>query len=573
MGERDGESDERDLVERARADPSAFAELYRRYLPARPRLRLPPDRRHRGRRGHHLGGLRARAAQPRTRSRWRPGGFGPWLFRIVVERARRPLPADRPRGLGSLDGCRTPPRRRPAPDPADEVGDRDAVAEVLAAMDRLSPRYQQALALRYLADLTADEAAAAMGTSKATLAVVVHRATRALRRALGRGGPVVSDDIASRLEDAGRRAVPPPDPAFADALEARLLAVAASRRPPPRRAAARSAAGRAAAAATRRLPASRSRPSRWSSCRARGSRAARPGRARARRSRSTSRSPSPTAPCSRTPTGCCLPEGAVIVVGEGGSRDRRQVLLPGDVATIDDGRLSVEHDQPIGVGPQTPDRPTPRPTPDGTPTAVAGPEPHAQADRAADPRAHAEADACPGSHARRHADARADADAHARRSSTTPTPTASPPPVPLTARPRSGRTRIGRRPGRVPLDRHVPGGQLRGDRDPLARRPRAGPRLSGLARLRRVRDGARPVAPVPGARSGRRGQGHGRGPGQARPRGVRGAGSRRSQPAARSPPRRRADPDPPPDDGGGPPPDPAPDRAVAAADPPGGPSV
>ena len=51
-------------------------------------------------------------------------------------------------------------------------------------MDRLSPRYQQALALRYLADLSTDEAAAAMGTSKATLAVVVHRATRALRRAL-----------------------------------------------------------------------------------------------------------------------------------------------------------------------------------------------------------------------------------------------------------------------------------------------------------------------------------------------------------------------------------------------------
>ena len=51
-------------------------------------------------------------------------------------------------------------------------------------MDRLTPRYQQALSLRYLAGLSPDEAAAAMGTSKATMAVVVHRATRALRRAL-----------------------------------------------------------------------------------------------------------------------------------------------------------------------------------------------------------------------------------------------------------------------------------------------------------------------------------------------------------------------------------------------------
>jgi RNA polymerase sigma factor (sigma-70 family) len=51
-------------------------------------------------------------------------------------------------------------------------------------MERLSPRYQRALALRYLAGLTPDEAAAALGVSKATMAVVVHRATRALRRAL-----------------------------------------------------------------------------------------------------------------------------------------------------------------------------------------------------------------------------------------------------------------------------------------------------------------------------------------------------------------------------------------------------
>ena len=51
-------------------------------------------------------------------------------------------------------------------------------------MDRLSPRYQQALSLRYLSGLTSDEAAAALGTSKATMAVVVFRATRALRRAL-----------------------------------------------------------------------------------------------------------------------------------------------------------------------------------------------------------------------------------------------------------------------------------------------------------------------------------------------------------------------------------------------------
>ena len=51
-------------------------------------------------------------------------------------------------------------------------------------MSRLSPRYEQALALRYLAGLTPAESAAAMGISRATMAVVVHRATRTLRRVL-----------------------------------------------------------------------------------------------------------------------------------------------------------------------------------------------------------------------------------------------------------------------------------------------------------------------------------------------------------------------------------------------------
>ena len=170
-------------MERARVDPSAFAELYRRYLP---RVHAFAYRR--------TGAIEVaeditsaafeRALRNLHTFSWRPGGFGPWLFRIVsnelVDHYRRT-------GRAASDRSTNAARRllpSAAPDPADEVGDRDAVAEVLAAMNRLTPRYQQALALRYLADLTPEQAAAAMGTSKATMAVVVHRATRALRRAL-----------------------------------------------------------------------------------------------------------------------------------------------------------------------------------------------------------------------------------------------------------------------------------------------------------------------------------------------------------------------------------------------------
>jgi RNA polymerase sigma-70 factor (ECF subfamily) len=179
----DADGDERALVERARVDPTAFAELYRRYLP---RVHAFAYRR--------TGVVEVaeditsaafeRALRNLHAFTWRPGGFGPWLFRIVsnelVDHYRR---TGRASSARSEDAARRllPPE---PPDPADEVGARDDVAEVLAAMERLSPRYQQALALRYLSGLSADEAAAAMGTSKATMAVVVHRANRALRRAL-----------------------------------------------------------------------------------------------------------------------------------------------------------------------------------------------------------------------------------------------------------------------------------------------------------------------------------------------------------------------------------------------------
>lgn len=178
--------DERALVERARSDPAAFGELYRRYLP---RVYAFAYRR--------TGAVEAaedvtsaafeRALRNLGGFRWQPGGFGPWLFRITANEL-----ADHYRRTGRAAS----PRYRDAAarliaaepvDPADLVGDRDAVAEVLQAMDRLSPRYQQALALRYLSGLTPEEAAAAMGVSRATMAVVVHRATRALRRLLREG--------------------------------------------------------------------------------------------------------------------------------------------------------------------------------------------------------------------------------------------------------------------------------------------------------------------------------------------------------------------------------------------------
>lgn len=171
------------LVEQARTDPSAFAELYRRYLP---RVYAFAYRR--------TGATEVaeditsatfeRALRNLSAFAWRPGGFGPWLFRLaaneLADHYRRTVRDGSPRAVDAARRLHPPA----APDPADEVGARDDVAQLLAAMDELTPRYQQALALRYLSGLTPDEAARALGTSRATMAVVVHRAMRSLRRAL-----------------------------------------------------------------------------------------------------------------------------------------------------------------------------------------------------------------------------------------------------------------------------------------------------------------------------------------------------------------------------------------------------
>ena len=54
------------------------------------------------------------------------------------------------------------------------------------AIDRLRPRYQEAITLRHIAHLDTGDAAAAMGVSKSAFSVILTRATKALRRELDR---------------------------------------------------------------------------------------------------------------------------------------------------------------------------------------------------------------------------------------------------------------------------------------------------------------------------------------------------------------------------------------------------
>ena len=182
-GERDWwrTADDRALVGRARDEPDAFAELFRRH-----------HRRIYGfayrRSGSHEVAEEVTAAtfeqawKGLGAFRWRGGGFEPWLFRIAsAELAgwyRRRGRDDTPRAqmaLRELSASR-------AMGESVEASDGDDV--VRAALDRLHPRYQRVLALRFLAGLTTEETAAAMQCSRPALAVLVHRALASLRRQL-----------------------------------------------------------------------------------------------------------------------------------------------------------------------------------------------------------------------------------------------------------------------------------------------------------------------------------------------------------------------------------------------------
>ncbi|MEL7156097.1 MAG: RNA polymerase sigma factor [Actinomycetota bacterium] len=187
--------DERELVERAKVDASAFSELYRHYLP---RVHAYAWRRT-GRReaAEDVTAATFEAAlRALPRFRWGRGGFAPWLFRIAAnqvvahhrregragtERGQRamallvePVEADAFTELGALD-----------PDGA-LGGGGDGSEALRVALARLNPRYQRAIDLRYLADLDHDMAARALGLAKPAFAVVLSRALKALRRELER---------------------------------------------------------------------------------------------------------------------------------------------------------------------------------------------------------------------------------------------------------------------------------------------------------------------------------------------------------------------------------------------------
>jgi RNA polymerase sigma-70 factor (ECF subfamily) len=178
-----GAPDDRALAERARQrDADAFAALYRRHVDA---IHAFAWRRTGSR--HVADDITAATFEKAwvaiDRFEWRGGGFVAWLHRIaaheLADAHRRDARGTTPRAQAAVRGLH----------PVDEDDDDGLLADwplVRVALDRLPARHQEVIALRYLAGLSAPDAADALGCTRSVLAVRLHRALRALAKEVDR---------------------------------------------------------------------------------------------------------------------------------------------------------------------------------------------------------------------------------------------------------------------------------------------------------------------------------------------------------------------------------------------------
>lgn len=178
--------DERRLVEAARTDADAFAQLYELYL-----NRIYAFALRRTTTRHVAEDITAstfeRAYRTIHRFEWRGGGFGAWLFRIaaneLADHYRKAGRAKSDRGqaaLGQLHVAHT------EDDLAGVEFDDGEITLMFAALDTLKIEYQEVISLRYLSGLTPEEAAAELGIGKPVLNVRLTRALKSLRKAMER---------------------------------------------------------------------------------------------------------------------------------------------------------------------------------------------------------------------------------------------------------------------------------------------------------------------------------------------------------------------------------------------------
>lgn len=168
---------ERELVERARASPEAFGELYEHYMPLIYRYLL-----HRTGKVETAEDLTAACFEKALRHlegfQWKDVSFSAWLYRIatntLVDHYRREG-RHRETSLQDLEGV----LRSPLGAGEEET---ERVALLMELVRRLPQSYQHILALKFYQGLDHDEMCEILGLSKKTLTMKLYRSLKALRK-------------------------------------------------------------------------------------------------------------------------------------------------------------------------------------------------------------------------------------------------------------------------------------------------------------------------------------------------------------------------------------------------------
>jgi RNA polymerase sigma factor (sigma-70 family) len=118
----------------------------------------------------------------RALGRFRRGApFRPWVTRIAANEARDRRDAQLRFGRIAYRAAGELPAGAPAPSPESELLSRETLADVVAALDRLSERDRMVIAYRYFLELSESEMAVALDCPRGTVKSRLSRALENLR--------------------------------------------------------------------------------------------------------------------------------------------------------------------------------------------------------------------------------------------------------------------------------------------------------------------------------------------------------------------------------------------------------
>ncbi len=191
MADADLES-ERLLVEKAQAgDRKAMGELLRKHGSALYATVLLPRLGSEAAAKDALSETFAKVVERIDRFTWQNVGFYPWLRTVALRVALDALRARKRTVVWEAEDIEREVDAAQTTTPLDqavqEKRDREAArAKVETALGQIHERYARAIRLRILEERPREEVAAELGVTPATFDVLLHRATAALRKALGR---------------------------------------------------------------------------------------------------------------------------------------------------------------------------------------------------------------------------------------------------------------------------------------------------------------------------------------------------------------------------------------------------